>query len=414
MSRIPETEMTPDGPAYEGRLLDRADEPVVDQGAPFDIRTLVSRRGILGLVVLGAGTATLAACAPSASGAATATATASSTPSATPTATASASPTATASSAAAALPSGEIPDETAGPYPGDGSNGADVLEQSGIVRSDLRSSLDGGATAAGTPMTLNLTVFDTANGDVPMTGAAVYVWHCDTEGNYSMYSSGIENETYLRGVQVVGSDGVVSFTSIFPGATTAGGRTSTSRCTRAWMPSPTPPTRSPPRRSPSPRRRAASSTPTRACTRPRRRTSRASPSTATTSSATTGEPSSSPRPRRQQHDGLDRLARRPCRHHHHPDRGRRPRRALTRTERTPSHAAEPHRLARPHRARRHRPHLRRRQAAGPGPQPRAVGAHPQDRGQRFRAETAAAPIDRSDDRAPLTTAVPVASPPSTT
>ena len=35
---------------------------------------------------------------------------------------------------------GEIPDETAGPYPGDGSNGPDVLEQSGIVRSDIRSS----------------------------------------------------------------------------------------------------------------------------------------------------------------------------------------------------------------------------------------------------------------------------------
>lgn len=213
MSRIPDTQMTPDGPAYEGRLLDRADEPVVDQGAPFDIRTLVSRRGILGLVVLGAGTATLAACAPTASGAATTAATA--TPTATPTS--SATPSATATSAAAALPSGEIPDETAGPYPGDGSNGADVLEQSGIVRSDLRSSLDGGATATGIPMTLNLTIFDTANGDAPMTGAAVYVWHCDTEGNYSMYSSGIENETYLRGVQVVGDDGVVSFTSIFPG-----------------------------------------------------------------------------------------------------------------------------------------------------------------------------------------------------
>ncbi|KEP72384.1 3,4-dioxygenase subunit beta, partial [Microbacterium sp. SUBG005] len=71
--------------------------------------------------------------------------------------------------------------------------------------------------AAGVPMTLTLTIFDTANGDVPFAGAAVYVWHCDTEGNYSMYSSGIENETYLRGVQVVGDDGVVSFTSIFPG-----------------------------------------------------------------------------------------------------------------------------------------------------------------------------------------------------
>ncbi|WP_308447306.1 hypothetical protein [Microbacterium testaceum] len=175
MSRIPDTQMTPDGPAYEGRLLDRADEPVVDQGAPFDIRTLVSRRGILGLVVLGAGTATLAACAPSASGAATTAATATST--ATPTA--SATPSATATSAAAALPSGEIPDETADPYPGDGSNGPDILEQSGIVRSDLRSSLDGGATAAGVPMTLNLTIFDTATGDVPLTGAAVYVWHCD-------------------------------------------------------------------------------------------------------------------------------------------------------------------------------------------------------------------------------------------
>lgn len=215
MIRIPDTEMTPDGPAYEGRLLDRADEPVVDQGAPFDIRTLVSRRGILGLVALGAGDVTLAACTPVATGtiAATATATPSSTPatSATPTAT----PTAT--SAAAALPAGEIPDETAGPYPGDGSNGPDILEQSGIVRSDLRTSLDGGATAEGIPMTLDLTIFDSANGDVPFTGAAVYVWHCDTEGRYSMYSSGIENETYLRGVQVVGSDGVVSFTSIFPG-----------------------------------------------------------------------------------------------------------------------------------------------------------------------------------------------------
>lgn len=213
MSRIPDTQMTPDGPAYEGRLLDRADEPVVDQGAPFDIRTLVSRRGILGLVVLGAGTATLAACAPSASGAATTAATA--TPTATPTA--SATPSAVATSAAAALPAGEIPDETAGPYPGDGSNGPDILEQSGIVRSDLRSSLDGGATAAGVPMALNLTIFDSANGDVPFAGAAVYVWHCDDQGRYSMYSSGIENESYLRGVQVVGDDGVVSFTSIFPG-----------------------------------------------------------------------------------------------------------------------------------------------------------------------------------------------------
>ncbi|MCJ1707905.1 intradiol ring-cleavage dioxygenase [Microbacterium sp. VKM Ac-2923] len=215
MSRIPDAQMTPEGPAYEGRLLDRADEPVVDQGAPFDIRTLVSRRGILSLVTLGAGAVALAACTPS-EGGATATPTATTTPRATASATPTASATASASSTPVALPAGEIPQETAGPYPGDGSNGVDILEQSGVVRSDLRSSLDGGATAAGVPMTLNLTILDTANGDVPFTGAAVYVWHCDAEGRYSMYSSGIENETYLRGVQVVGADGVVSFTSIFP------------------------------------------------------------------------------------------------------------------------------------------------------------------------------------------------------
>ena len=42
MSRIPEPETTPAGPAYEGRLLDRADDEVVDQGVAFDLRTLAS------------------------------------------------------------------------------------------------------------------------------------------------------------------------------------------------------------------------------------------------------------------------------------------------------------------------------------------------------------------------------------
>ena len=35
---------------------------------------------------------------------------------------------------------GEIPEETAGPYPGDGSNGVNVLSESGIVRSDITTS----------------------------------------------------------------------------------------------------------------------------------------------------------------------------------------------------------------------------------------------------------------------------------
>ncbi|WP_022885972.1 3,4-dioxygenase subunit beta [Glaciibacter superstes] len=194
MRRIPDPQFTPEGPAYEGRLLDRADEEVVDQGAAFDIRTLVSRRTVLSLFGFGVGAAALAACS---------TGTAGST---------AAGSTATATS----TPSSEIPDETAGPYPGDGSNGVDVLEQSGIVRSDIRSSIGGGATATATPMALTLTILDIAENDAPFKDVAVYVWHCDSAGGYSMYSEGIENETYLRGVQVADSDGQVSYTSIFP------------------------------------------------------------------------------------------------------------------------------------------------------------------------------------------------------
>ncbi|MFB2587050.1 hypothetical protein [Herbiconiux liukaitaii] len=55
-----------------------------------------------------------------------------------------------------------------------------------------------------------------ANGDVPFQNAAVYVWHCDAVGGYSMYSDGIENETYVRGAQVADADGTISYTSTFP------------------------------------------------------------------------------------------------------------------------------------------------------------------------------------------------------
>lgn len=41
-----------------------------------------------------------------------------------------------------------IPNETAGPYPADGSNGVNVLKESGVVRGDIRSSF--GNSAGGT------------------------------------------------------------------------------------------------------------------------------------------------------------------------------------------------------------------------------------------------------------------------
>lgn len=110
----------------------------------------------------------------------------------------------------------EIPEETAGPYPGDGTNGPNALAMSGIVRSDITPSLDGGAVAEGVPLTIRLRLVDTANDCAPLAGYAVYLWHCDRDGNYSMYSDAAASETYLRGVQEADADGIVTFTSIFP------------------------------------------------------------------------------------------------------------------------------------------------------------------------------------------------------
>ncbi len=109
----------------------------------------------------------------------------------------------------------EIPDETGGPYPGDGSNGPNVLGVDGIVRSDIRSSI-GGATgvAAGVPLSITLTLLDTAC--VPLAGYAIYLWHCDQGGNYSMYSASVAEENYLRGVQETDAAGQVTFSTIFP------------------------------------------------------------------------------------------------------------------------------------------------------------------------------------------------------
>jgi protocatechuate 3,4-dioxygenase beta subunit len=122
----------------------------------------------------------------------------------------------TASSSSAASPQ-QIPEETAGPFPGDGSNGVNVLTASGIVRSDIRSSFGASSTKAeGVATTIKLTVVNAADGS-PLQGAAVYVWHCDSNGLYSLYSQGATNENYLRGVQEADASGTVTFTSIYPG-----------------------------------------------------------------------------------------------------------------------------------------------------------------------------------------------------
>jgi len=181
-----------------------------DRGLLYDLGTM-NRRRALGLL---GGVGALAALAACSTGTGT-TATGSST-STTSSGTSSSSGSSSTSSASADGTLTEVPDETGGPYPADGSNGVNVLDDSGIVRSDIRSSFGSSTTtAAGVPLTIKLTVRDTSTG-AAKTGAAVYLWHCDREGQYSLYSRAVTGENYLRGVQETDATGTVTFTSIFP------------------------------------------------------------------------------------------------------------------------------------------------------------------------------------------------------
>lgn len=122
---------------------------------------------------------------------------------------------AAAGSAVAASAGAEIPSETAGPFPADGTNGPNVLTENGILRNDITTSVGSrSGTAEGVATTIQLTVVDAATGD-PLPGAAVYLWHCTADGRYSLYE--ITDQNYLRGVQVADNAGKVSFTTVFPG-----------------------------------------------------------------------------------------------------------------------------------------------------------------------------------------------------
>ena len=124
--------------------------------------------------------------------------------------------TSTAAAAATVTSCAPIPVETAGPYPGDGTNGPNILTQDGVVRRDITSSIGSASgVAKGVPLTIELTIVD-ADRCGPRAGTAVYLWHCDREGAYSMYT--LPDENYLRGVQVADANGRLTFTSIFPAA----------------------------------------------------------------------------------------------------------------------------------------------------------------------------------------------------
>lgn len=176
-----------------------------DLGLSHDLPTLLNRRHAIGLLTAGGLVAALAACSPTSGGASTGAPTGS-------------PPSGESGGSQADAGAGEIPEETGGPFPADGTNGPNILTTTGVVRSDITTSFgDSSGTAEGIPLTFSLTVVDVSGeGDAgtPVAGAAVYAWHCDREGRYSMYD--ITDQNYLRGVQEADADGKVTFTSIFP------------------------------------------------------------------------------------------------------------------------------------------------------------------------------------------------------
>jgi protocatechuate 3,4-dioxygenase beta subunit len=209
--------MTTQKEPVEMRVDHREDElENHDRGLDYDLPRLLQRRGMLKLVLgaglAGTGLVSLSACADDT----TSTAAAPTGPEGAPTG-AGGPPDGGNAQQTSDTANGELPEETAGPYPGDGSNGANVLTQSGIVRSDITASFGSSTTKAqGVPLAITMTIKDFADGKKPLAAGAVYLWHCNRDGQYSLYSQGLTGENYLRGVQETDANGTVRFTTIFP------------------------------------------------------------------------------------------------------------------------------------------------------------------------------------------------------
>jgi protocatechuate 3,4-dioxygenase beta subunit len=102
--------------------------------------------------------------------------------------------------------------ETDGPYPLYNSRGSAIQ----------RVNITDGKT--GTPLNIAITIKNVNNSCAVLANAVVDIWHCDKDGYYSGYTNsgylGTQNNSALvfcRGRQISDSNGLVQFTSIYPG-----------------------------------------------------------------------------------------------------------------------------------------------------------------------------------------------------
>ena len=100
------------------------------------------------------------------------------------------------------------PAKTVGPY----------FVEEGLNRSDVRADSKTGVAQAGLPLTLKLQVFSADADCAPVSGATVDIWHANWQGKYSDESSeGTSGVDWLRGYQTTDADGLVTFTTTYPG-----------------------------------------------------------------------------------------------------------------------------------------------------------------------------------------------------
>ncbi|HVL77146.1 MAG TPA: intradiol ring-cleavage dioxygenase [Noviherbaspirillum sp.] len=83
-----------------------------------------------------------------------------------------------------------------------------------LQRSDIRSG------TSGVPLTLRLRVVDADRDCAAVHGLALEVWHCDPRGLYSGVRdprAGLVEGDFLRGYQITDAQGIVQFTTVYPG-----------------------------------------------------------------------------------------------------------------------------------------------------------------------------------------------------
>lgn len=99
--------------------------------------------------------------------------------------------------------------ETAGPFP--------TKTPGGLVTNNITLDRTGNA------LIVKIIIQNKSNSCAALPDALVDIWHCDAGGNYSEYggtgmqSTNYQNVHFLRGRQTTDANGLVTFTSIYPG-----------------------------------------------------------------------------------------------------------------------------------------------------------------------------------------------------